>query len=289
MVLASGATFATLPVLAKLAYLAGLGTAQTLAYRFALAAIGMSAFAIGLGQNPARLPRRRFLALLGLGFVVYTGQSLTYFIALRTLPASLVVLIAYIYPSLVVVAGWLLLRRSISPWHAIALVASFTGVALLVGGARLTFGWGLAFAVASPAIYTAYILIGERVFEGVPPAGGSAVIMFGAAVAFCGLAAASHELALPNAASGWAVAAAVALVPTMAAISLFLAGLPRVGAARAALLSTIEPVVAVAIAAVVLGERLTPLQAAGGVLVVLAVVLVQAAHLWTAGAPQALK
>jgi drug/metabolite transporter (DMT)-like permease len=224
---------------------------------------------------------------------VYTGQSLTYFIALRSLPASLVVLIAYIYPSLVVVAGWLFLRRAISAWHGIALAMSFLGVALLVGGAQFHLSSALVvplvLAIASPTIYTGYILIGERVMTSVPAVAASAVIMSGAALAFCLLAALNHELALPRNAVGWAVGVGIALVPTMVAISLFLAGLPRIGAARAALLSTWEPVVTVFLAVVVLGDRLSLVQVLGGVLVIVAVIVVQAAHLWRLGVPNALK
>lgn len=276
MVLGSATAFGTLGILAKLAYASGLGTEQTLAIRFLLAAIAMVVLAIVLGQNPLRLERRPLMALLALGAFVYTAQSLTYFIALRSLPASLAVLIAYIYPSLVVVAGWLFLRRSVSLWHWLALAASFAGVALLVGGAHFQLTWALVFAIASPTIYTAYILIGERVMSSVPAVAASAVIFTGAAVAFCVLALVINQLALPRNAGGWAVAVGIALVPTMLAISLFLAGLPRVGAARAALLSTWEPVVTVLLAAAILGDRLSIVQAIGGVLVILAVVAVEA-------------
>ncbi|HXD81794.1 MAG TPA: DMT family transporter, partial [Candidatus Acidoferrum sp.] len=259
MVLVSATAFGTLAIFAKLGYAAGLGTEQILAFRFLLAAIGMIALALVLGQNPLRLRRNQLLTLCGLGAIVYTGQSLTYFIALRSLPASLVVLIAYIYPSLVVVAGWLFLRRAVSAWHGVALAMSFLGVALLVGGAEFHLSWALvlplALAVASPTIYTGYILIGERVMTAVPAVAASAVIMSGAALAFCVLAALNHELALPRNARGWTVAVGIALVPTMVAISLFLAGLPRIGAARAALLSTWEPVVTVFLAVLVLGDR----------------------------------
>src|SRR6202049_188984 len=293
MVLVSATAFGTLAIFAKLGYASGLGTGQDLAFRFLLAAIGMIALAHVLGQNPVRLRRNQLLTLFGLGAIVYTGQSLTYFIALRSLPASLVVLIAYIYPSLVVVAGWLFLRRAVSAWHGIALVMSFLGVALLVGGAQFHLSWTLAMplvlAIASPTIYTGYILIGERVMTSVPAVAASAVIMSGAALAFCLLAAFTHELALPRNAGGWAVGVGIALVPTMVAISLFLAGLPRIGAARAALLSTWEPVVTVLLAVVILGDRLSIVQVIGGVLVLLAVIVVQASHLWRPGLPNALK
>ena len=293
MVLGSATAFGTLAIFAKLGYASGLGTEQTLAFRFLLAAIGMLALAMVIGQNPLRLRRNQLATLFALGGLVYTAQSLTYFIALRSLPASLVVLIAYIYPSLVVVAGWLFLRRAVSLWHWVALAASFAGVAMLVGGARFQLSWVLvwpvALAIASPIIYTGYILIGERVMSSVPAVAASAVIMSGAALAFCLLAALNHELALPRNTSGWAVAVGIALFPTMVAISLFMAGLPRVGAARAALLSTWEPVVTVLLAVVILGDRLSIIQVVGGVLVLLAVIVVQAAHLWRPGLPNALK
>jgi drug/metabolite transporter (DMT)-like permease len=289
MVLGSATAFGTLAIFAKLGYASGLGTEQTLAFRFLLAAIGMVALAVVIGQNPLRLRRNQLFTLFALGAIVYTGQSLTYFIALRSLPASLVVLIAYIYPSLVVLAGWVFLRRSVSSWHWVGLAASFAGVAMLAGGARFQLSWALALAIASPTIYTGYILIGERVMSSAPAVAASAVIMSGAALAFCLLAALNHELALPRNVSGWAVGVGIALFPTMIAISLFLAGLPRVGAARAALLSTWEPVVTVLLAVVILGDRLSIVQVIGGMLVLLAVIVVQAAHLWRPGLPNALK
>ena len=289
MVLASATAFGTNAILAKLAYREGLGTSQTLAFRFVIAAIGMWGLALILRQNPLRFERRRLLMLLALGGVFYFAQSLTYFTALRTLPASLVVLIAYIYPSLVVVAGWLFLRRSVSVWHMVALGASFLGVALLVGGAHLQIAWSLVFAIAAPTIYTAYILVGESVMGSVPAVGASAVIMTGSGIAFCILAAFQAELVFPTTAGGWAVAFAIALIPTMIAISLFLAGLPRIGAARSSLLSTWEPVVTVVLAAALLGDRLSAVQLLGGVLVIAAVIVVQWAHLWKWSLPTALK
>ena len=284
MVLASATGFGSLAILAKLGYAEGLGSEQALAFRFLLAAFGMVAIAFVVGQNPLRIERKRLILLLAMGAFGYCAQSLTYFIALRSLPASLVVLIAYIYPSLVVAAGWLFLHRAVSAMHLLALAASFVGLVMLVGGAQFQIAWALVLAVASPVIYTAYILVGERVMGSVPALAASAVIITGAAVSFCILAAINHELALPLTVGGWAVVVGLAVFPTMLAISLFLAGLPRVGASRAALLSTWEPVVTVGLAVIVLGDRLSFVQVIGGMLVLLAVVVVQGAQLWKPGA-----
>jgi drug/metabolite transporter (DMT)-like permease len=280
MVVASAVSFGTLSIFAKLAYSAGLGTEQLLAFRFALAAVGMWALSVAAGQNPLRLSRRQATSLVAVGGVLYTLQAMTYFIALRTLPASLAVLIVYIYPSLVVIAAWLFLRRRVSRWHVGALVASFAGVILLVGGAQFRLGSGLIFAFAAPLVYTTFILVSERVMAAVPPVAASAVMMSGTAVVLCVIALFQGQLVLPATPRAWAISVGIAVVPTMIAISLFLAGLPRVGAARASLISTLELVVTVTLAILLLGDRFSPLEAIGGVLVLGAVVVVQAAHLW---------
>ena len=273
LVLISATAFGTNAIFGKLAYEAGLGTTQTLLYRFVLGGAGMWSLALALRQNPLRFPRKRLLVLLALGAVFYTGQSFTYYTALRTLPASLVVLIAYLYPSQVVIAGWLFLHRRISLIAAVALVASFTGVLLLVGGAQIQLSWALVFALAAPTIYTGYILVGETVMHDVPAVGASAVIMSGAAVMFAIFAGFQGELKLPATAGGWGVAIGVALIPTMIAISTFLAGLPRIGAARASLISTWEPVVTIILAVILFHEGFTLFQVLGGVLILVAVIL----------------
>ena len=271
--LVSATAFGTNAIFAKLAYRAGLTTTQTLAFRFVLAALGMWVLAVFLRQNPLRFDRRALLALFALGGVVYTGQALTYFTALQTLPASLCVLIVYVYPSLVVIAGRLFLRRFVTRRHVVALAASFGGLVLLVGGAELHAAWGLAFAIAAPLIYTAYILLSERVMTGVPAVGASAVIMSGAGIAFAAIAKIQGQLAVPATSDGWLVVAGLAAIPTMLAISTFLAGLPRVGAARASLISTWEPVVTVILAVALFADRFTAVQALGGLLILTAVML----------------
>jgi drug/metabolite transporter (DMT)-like permease len=67
----------------------------------------------------------------------------------------------------------------------------------------------------------------------------------------------------------------IALVSTVIAVSCFFAGLRRVGPSEAAILSTFEPPVTVMLAFLVLGERLTMPQLAGGALVLAAVVMLQ--------------
>ena len=82
-------------------------------------------------------------------------------------------------------------------------------------------------------------------------------------------------------AAGWGWLVAVALVSTVGAIILFFAGLARVGPSVASILSVLEPVVTIGLAAVIFGESLSRAQLAGGALVLAAVVVVQ----WPARRP----
>ena len=74
-------------------------------------------------------------------------------------------------------------------------------------------------------------------------------------------------------AEGWGWLAGIAVVSTVAAVSLFFAGLKRVGPTTASILSTVEPVVTVVLAFRVFGELLGPFQLLGGAFVIAAVLV----------------
>src|ERR1700741_5046249 len=77
VVVVSAVSFGTLSIFAKLAYNHGLGTEQLLAFRFALAAVGMWGLSLAAGQNPLRLSRRQAASLVAVGGVLYTLQAMT--------------------------------------------------------------------------------------------------------------------------------------------------------------------------------------------------------------------
>jgi drug/metabolite transporter (DMT)-like permease len=78
---------------------------------------------------------------------------------------------------------------------------------------------------------------------------------------------------LPATNTGWATIAAIVLIATVLPVVAFLAGLERIGPTNAAMLSTLEPVVTVLLAALLLNETLQPLTLLGGGLILIAVLL----------------
>ncbi|HEX6348986.1 MAG TPA: DMT family transporter [Candidatus Dormibacteraeota bacterium] len=274
MVLASAVAFGTIPILGKYAYANGVTPLQLLAFRFVIASAGLSVIAFAVGQRPWQLGPVRSLpvALMGL---VYAATALSFFTALTVMPASLMELIAYIYPALVAIGAWLFVGGEMNRRIVLALVLTFVGLALLVGAVQLRAGWALLLAFASPLFYSVYILAGERATAGVPTVVSSVLVHVGGAITMVAVLLVVGPRTLPASAAAWAVVTAVALLPSMVGISLFLAGLARVGATRAAIMSTVEPAVTVALAAALLGDRLNGFQGAGAVLVVAAVILMQ--------------
>jgi drug/metabolite transporter (DMT)-like permease len=99
--------------------------------------------------------------------------------------------------------------------------------------------------------------------------------MTGAAVSLAVRAVVTGGADLAISPAGWLWVACIAVVSTVIAMLTFFAGLRRVGPSTASILSTFEPVVTTALAALTLGEFLRPWQLVGGALVLCSAGLVQ--------------
>jgi drug/metabolite transporter (DMT)-like permease len=277
--LGSAAAFATLGIFGKLASDAGASIASTLFVRFGFAALLFAVilrFTGGWGRM-RRLPRRVVVTGLGLGVAGYSLQSGLYFAAIERLDVSLVALLLYTYPAFVTLAALALGRAAPSLRIAVALAVASAGLVLvLLAAGTGTFDLpGALLALGASVTYTTYILISDRIVGAVDPFALAALVLTGATASFAvaGVATGSLDLALSGEAWLWLLL--IALVSTVVAVSAFFAGLRRVGPSEAAILSTFEPPVTVALAFAVLGERLTVAQLIGGALVLGAVVLLQ--------------
>ncbi|GAB2647576.1 hypothetical protein GCM10009743_23790 [Kribbella swartbergensis] len=263
-------------VFGKLAYDAGVSVDALLLVRFGLAGGLLIAVALARGAL-RRLPRRAVLAGLGLGVFGYAAQAGLYFSALARIDASMVALILYLYPVLVMAGAILLGRERASRRRVWALGIALTGIVLVLSGATTGhFDWlGGLLALGAALTYTGYILVGDRVTADVPPLALTALVCTGAFGTFLVVGSLRGGPDLGFAPIGWLWLAALALVSTVGAILLFFAGMARVGPSVASILSILEPVVTVVAAAAVFGETLSVTQWLGGSLVLAAVLVVQ--------------
>lgn len=262
-VVISAVAFGAMAILARFAYAAGADVHGVLLMRFVIAG-AILVLVMALRRTP--WPRGRPLVVAALmGGIGYVGQAFCYFAALNHASAGLVALLLYVYPTLVCLLSAAFLRERITPSRALLLAASFAGVALTLGGGHGN-GLGVALGITAAIFYAVYIVVGARELAQVDALAATTVVCLAAAVVVA-LAIPFHAPRFPEGAVGWGAIAAIGLVCTVLAILAFFAGLKRVGPSRAAIVSTLEPVVTVLLAWIVLGETLSLVQVAGGALV----------------------
>ena len=269
-VVISAIAFGAIPVFARAAYNAGSDPISVLFFRFSIASIIMIPF-IAVQKIP--FPRGRFLlGLMLMGGIGYVGQSFCYFTALTMASAGLVAILLYLYPAIVVILSSLLFKERITGLKVSALILALTGTVLTIGlggGGSLL---GIALAMTAPFIYSAYILAGSKITKEVEILSSSTVVMISASFVF-GAFIAVRGLNMPQTLVGWGGVLAIALISTVIAIIAFFAGLKRVGPTNASMLSTFEPVTTVVLAAIVFGEEIGLMRVVGGVLILMAVIL----------------
>lgn len=275
LVIISAVSYGTVPIVAKYAFASGVSLPAFLAWRFSIAAalLWVAALATRGGLPTAR----RVGGLLLLGAIGYAGQSAAYFFALARMPASATALLLYTYPSLVTLGAAAFLRERIDGRKLGAVAIAFAGTTLIVGGhAGGLSSAGVGFALLSAVIYSAYILFGSKLFDGPSPVASAATVMTATAASFTIGAIVTKTLAVPALGPQAAFTGLAAVVGTAVPVLAFLTGMPKVGPARASILSTLEPVVTVALAALLLAEPLSPLQVAGAACVLASVLVLEA-------------
>jgi drug/metabolite transporter (DMT)-like permease len=288
--LASAAAFGAMGIFGKLAYDAGATVGTVLAVRFLIAAALFWALVAGTGaiRQLRTLPRRDVGLALVLGGVGYSAQAGAYFAALQRLDASLLSLLLYTFPAMVAVAAIVLGRERANRRMAAALLLASAGLVLVLAGAGAGAldPLGTTLGIAAAVIYTIYILASAPVAGRVSPLLLSALVCTGAATTLTLAGLVGGELRLGAVtATGFAWLACIAVVSTVGAITLFFAGLRRVGPTTASILSTAEPVTTVGLAFLAFGESLAPVQLAGGALVVTAVLVLSAPRRAAPGVP----
>jgi drug/metabolite transporter (DMT)-like permease len=300
LVVISACAFGSGALFAKPVYATGLDWKALLYWRFLIAALVSWAWLLARASNRrslAHLSRRRWAVLGALG-ILYVANSSAYFAALETVSASLAALIVYIYPVLVAVMA-LRIGRPLEgrrPWLALTLAVA--GVGLAVGGidpSHAPPATGITLVLVAAVIYALWIVLSARLggerrrprdpappeamagAEETDPAPAAALMMTGALAVYAVLCVLTGEPVTPDRVPGaaWFGLLGVGLVSTAVAMQTFYAGVRRIGAARAALVSTIEPIYTIVLATVLFGEALTAVQLLGGGLVIGAVLLAE--------------
>lgn len=298
----SAAAFGTLAVLTPLAYDAGADPLPLLAWRFLIAAVLLGSVVMMRRPTDLLISRHDLARYATLALFGYGAASICFFFALKFTDASVVAVLLYAYPALVTVAGWLFLGDKATPLRGLAVVVTFLGCALVVGvlGGPVSVSLpGVMLGLGAAVGYTLFNLLSHRWLPG-----RSQLVMmtytFAIASVGAAMAAVGWRFAELGATSGlspvrriavsvgalsptgwdarvWLLIAVIVIVPTFIAVVLYLQGIRGLGASQAAVISTLEPLFTIALAAFLLGERLVPIQFVGAALVLAGVVVAEVA------------
>ena len=234
-------------------------------------------------QRPGVTPIRRSdaLRLVWFGFIGYYLASLTDFMGLQYISASLERLVLYLYPTLVVLLSALLLRKRVTARTAVALVLSYAGIALALwhdltfasdAAATLTGG---ALVFVSAALYALYLVQAGDVIARVGAMRFIAWAMLASLVFVSGQFLVMHPLAALDvpARVHW-ISLVMAVFSTVIPTWLIAESIHRLGANTASLMGALGPIFTIGLGAALLGEPIAGVQIAGAVLVLAGVLLV---------------
>lgn len=288
LIVLAAVCFATLGPLSRFADDAGVSSLTLVTWRAGLGALMMIGFVSALwAAGVARPVRVRAIPIRDRWFmlaaaVANTALNLSVFIAFTRISIALALLVFYLYPAFVALVSVIWFGERLDRLRWLALGVSLAGLVLVLAGAgdvgeTDALGIGLAFVGGLAQVF--FVLAARHGFAHVPGPQAAGFVMAGACALYLVISAVIGSfgaLAAPvsSGAALWPVLVAGVIgagVPTVA----YITGIRMLGPSRAAILATLEPVVAVALAAWLLGELPTLVQLVGGALILVSAALLQ--------------
>jgi len=256
---------------AVLIKLAATGTASAAFYRSVLALPVLTALAVleQRRRGPRPLRSRLGAALAGVFLAI---DLVLWNHAIADVGAGIATLLGNLQVVFVTAAAWLLFRERPARGFFLALPVVLAGVVLVSGLADHAHGVrsvaGIEYGLGTSIAYAAFLLILRQTSAATPHVAAplaEATLGATAGAAALGLMFGGWQLDIGWHAFGWLLL--LAMTSGTAGWLLITSSLPRLPASLSSLLLLLQPAAAILLAAVVLGERPSPLQLGGAVVV----------------------
>ena len=217
--------------------------------------------------------------LFFLGSVVMALVQLTYFTAISKIQVAAAILLQYLAPILVACYSICFWKERLTMVKVLSLFLSFIGCYLVVGGYSLHLlhlnRAGIVWGLASAVCYASYALLGERAMHRYSPWTVLFYALLFSAIPWYIFYPPFHYLVAGFTWPQWAGLLYIAFLGTAVPFGLYFVGINYIRSTRASITATLEPISAGFIAYLFLGETLETLQVLGGILVIMAIVILQ--------------
>jgi len=276
LVLLGALGFSAKSIIIKLAYAASiqLDAISLLALRmlFALPLFLLVALWHNKKTQASALDKKQWLAVMVLGLMGYYLASYLDFVGLQYISAGLERVILFLYPTFVVLFSAVLHRRTITARVGLALGLSYAGMFLVfmeqlsIASTRVWLGSSLV--LASAVIFACFVMGSGIMVRDIGSARFTAYTMTVAGVATLVHFGLQHGLDLARFPEDvYSLALVMAVFSTVLPAFLMNAGIRRIGAGSAAIISTTGPIATLMLAFIILDEAILPVQMLGTILV----------------------
>lgn len=252
-----------------------MGASPAAFWRYVVACAALLVAAFAMERGLARLNGRQWLGVILLGATGVAAYNLFFMLGLRVVPAGRASLIVALNPAAVLAGAALFFHEPLSRHKLAGMALALAGAAVVIGhGNPLALlagglGHGEALIFGCVVSWAAFTLIAKRLMTGLSPlAITTYASLTGTAILAVAVVVEGVPI-LPHAsASAWLAIAFLGVLGTGVAFVWYNDGVRKLGAARASVFINLVPVAAVALAWLILGERVDLSMVAGGALVI---------------------
>ena len=255
----SSTGFATVPTFTMKIYEHDTNAMGVMSVRFTLAAALMFVVRAVMVRNTP-WPSVKNTAKLLLWGVCITGISLTYFVAINDIDTGLAIVLFYANPLFIVFGSWIIWKKRPSRNVLISLVFTMIGVFITVGQIGNASLGAVALVLLSAIFFTIYLLGLSHSLEQTDVITSVVLVNAGGAISYWLLhvtSPGSLTSEFPHDSVAWLYVAGLVIFGTVTPILAGFAGLKRVGPNMVSVLTTLEPVLAIAAGVIFLAEDLT--------------------------------
>lgn len=272
-VLTVAVMFSIADISGKVALASGADVTSLMAFR-GVVGIGLVFAWLRLDDTVAALsPRAKWISV-GLG-IVLAANLYALFKAIALFPVSIAVLTYFIYPLLTGILGAVAGIDRLTVAGAATALLAFLGLALTIGTnpADLSMA-GLLAATGAALCRATMLLITRATLKGADARLVTWYTLWSSTLVFAAMSLLTWNWHWPHGTAGWAGFIAMAVAVTIGVFALYVST-GRIGPFRTALFMNLEPLMTSALGALLLGERLVPVQFLGGATMIAALCVFQ--------------
>lgn len=277
-IILSASAFGIMPILAKLSYRGGANVYTALFLRFFFATI-MLLYYLKSKEISLKLTKKQLFIVLIIGVFGFTVTSCSLFMSYNYISIGMATMIFYTYPAIVTLLSYVFYKEKIYARKIISLIISLIGIYILIDKVSVSFNLkGLVLAGIAASLYSLYVL-GTSLKEiksincyvlAFYISLASAAVMFIVAITTSNFNMDIHFYGIVS-------ILLLAFISTVVALMAFIEGVRIIGPSKAAIFSTLEPIVALILGILILGEPISARIIIGSIMIVMSIMILSKA------------